>query len=47
MQKIADGDQFKVPATIEDATALTEISEVLRRVGYGRKQDTNSMFSGL
>ena len=47
MQKIADGDQFKVPATIEDSTALTEISEVLRRVGYGRKQDTNSMFSGL
>jgi len=37
MQKIADGDDYKIPATIEDSTALTEIAEILRQVGYAKK----------
>jgi len=37
MQKIADGQQYKVPATIEDSAVLTEIDERLRHVGYAKK----------
>jgi len=38
MQKIADGQDYKIPATIDDSSTLTEIAEVLRRVGYALKQ---------
>lgn len=34
MQKIADGSEFKVPATIDDPVILNEIAAVLREVGY-------------
>jgi propionyl-CoA synthetase len=37
MQKIADGDDYKIPATIDDSTSLSEIAEALSQVGYGRK----------
>ena len=36
MQKIADAEDYKLPATIEDSSVLTEISEVLRQVGYAK-----------
>jgi propionyl-CoA synthetase len=34
MQKIADGHDYKVPATIDDATTLSDISELLTQAGY-------------
>jgi propionyl-CoA synthetase len=34
MAKIADGVDFKVPATIDDPAILDEITEALRGVGY-------------
>jgi propionyl-CoA synthetase len=42
MQKIADGQDHKVPATIDDSSTLIEIAEVLRRVGYANKQKSSS-----
>jgi propionyl-CoA synthetase len=40
MQKIANGQDYKMPATIEDASSLTVIGEVLRRAGYAKKIPT-------
>ncbi len=37
MQKIADGQDPAVPATIDDPAILGEIAETLRGVGYARK----------
>ncbi|MZR32417.1 propionyl-CoA synthetase [Sneathiella litorea] len=34
MRKIADGEEYKAPATIDDPEVLTEITEVLTKVGY-------------
>ena len=34
MKKIADGEEYKTPATIEDPVALSEITEALLRIGY-------------
>jgi len=39
MQKIADGEEVKTPATIDDPAILPEIGEVLRGVGYAKTQD--------
>ncbi|MBK4215049.1 propionyl-CoA synthetase [Paracoccus caeni] len=36
MAKIADGEEFKVPATIDDPAILDEIAVVLRQAGYPR-----------
>jgi propionyl-CoA synthetase len=36
MQRIADGLEFKTPATIDDPAILDEIAESLRTVGYAR-----------
>ena len=36
MQKIADGQDYKAPATIEDPAVLPEIADSLRAVGYAR-----------
>jgi len=45
MQKIADGHDYKMPATIDDSTVLANIAEVLGRVGYGRKHHAASSAS--
>jgi propionyl-CoA synthetase len=37
MQKIADGQPWKMPATIDDPAALDEITGGLRTAGYGNK----------
>ena len=37
MQKIADGETYKLPATIDDAAILPEIEESLRGIGYARR----------
>lgn len=34
MKKIADGERYKAPATIDDPTILTEISDALLGLGY-------------
>ncbi len=34
MRKIADGEDFKMPSTIDDPTILDEIGEALKGVGY-------------
>ena len=34
MRKIADGEPWKMPATIDDPAILDEIAEALRRIGY-------------
>jgi propionyl-CoA synthetase len=36
MRRIADGEQYTTPATIEDPAALDEIHDALRRIGYAR-----------
>jgi propionyl-CoA synthetase len=46
MQKIADGNDYKMPATIEDSSTLTEVAEALRQVGYAKKQGASSVSSG-
>jgi propionyl-CoA synthetase len=37
MQKIADGSDYKMPATIDDPIALEAVAEALSEVGYARK----------
>ncbi len=37
MRKIADGEDFKMPSTIDDPTILDEIADDLRSIGYGKK----------
>ncbi len=39
MQKIADGDDYKMPATIDDSAALTGVTEALSQAGYARKHE--------
>jgi propionyl-CoA synthetase len=36
MRKIADGEEYRVPATIDDPAILDEIAGVLARRGYGK-----------
>ena len=45
MQQIADGTDYKIPATIDDSSALTRIENALIEVGYARKQDASSVSS--
>ncbi len=37
MRKIADGEQYAVPSTIDDPATLDEIESALKEVGYARK----------
>ncbi len=37
MRKIADGEEYKVPSTIDDPAILGEIEESLKGIGYARK----------
>ena len=34
MRRIADGEDYRMPATIEDPAALTEIAETLKSAGH-------------
>ena len=36
MVKIADGEEFKMPATIDDPAILDEIREALTDLGYAK-----------
>jgi propionyl-CoA synthetase len=37
MRKIADGDPYTPPSTIDDPAILGEIEQALKDVGYGKK----------
>jgi propionyl-CoA synthetase len=37
IRKIADGEEYKVPATIEDASTLEELTQTLGRLGYPKR----------
>ncbi|MCB1480993.1 MAG: propionyl-CoA synthetase [Rhodobiaceae bacterium] len=37
MRAIADGEEYKMPATIDDPAILDEISDTLRERGYGKR----------
>ncbi len=37
MRKIADGEPYVMPSTIDDPTTLGEIEEALKKVGYAKK----------
>ncbi len=37
MRKIADGQSYSVPATIDDPASLGEIEEALKQIGYAKK----------
>lgn len=37
MQKIADAQEYRMPATIDDPAILSEISEVLQPLGYAKR----------
>ena len=37
MKKIADGDEYKAPATIEDPLVLNEITHALAHIGFSKK----------
>jgi propionyl-CoA synthetase len=36
MVKIADGAEYKMPATIDDPAILDEIKDALRSIGYAK-----------
>jgi propionyl-CoA synthetase len=38
MKSIADGRQYKIPATIDDPAILEEVEAALQRLGYGRTE---------
>jgi len=38
MRRIADGEKYTTPATIDDPAVLNEISDALGRIGYARTQ---------
>ena len=40
MQKIADADERKVPAVIDDPSTLSQISEALGQAGYTMKRES-------
>jgi propionyl-CoA synthetase len=39
MQKIANGEPYKMPPTIDDPQILTEIAGALARLGYPRVEE--------
>ena len=43
MKKIADGEEYKVPATIDDPQTLQHIKEVLKSLGYAKKTLDNAV----
>jgi propionyl-CoA synthetase len=38
MRKIADGQEYNMPSTIDDPSTLTEVEEALKRIGYAQKK---------
>lgn len=40
MRKIADGEEYKIPSTIDDPAILGEIEEAMKGIGYAKKKET-------
>jgi len=40
MRRIADGEGYRVPSTIDDPAILGEIEDAVEVIGYGSKQHT-------
>ena len=40
MRKIADGESYRVPPTMDDPAVLPEIEDAVQTIGYGKKQHT-------
>jgi propionyl-CoA synthetase len=38
MRKIADGQQYPIPSTIDDPSILGEVEEALNKIGYAQKK---------
>ncbi|MFU8896860.1 MAG: propionyl-CoA synthetase [Gammaproteobacteria bacterium] len=38
MRKIADGQEYRVPPTIDDPAILDEVTDALRSIGYGKSE---------
>lgn len=38
MRKIADGEQYPIPSTIDDPSVLGEVEEALKKIGYAQKK---------
>ncbi len=38
MRKIADGEQYPVPSTIDDPSILGEVEDALKKIGYAQKK---------
>ncbi len=41
MRKIADGEKYTIPSTIDDPATLNEIEDALKKVGYAHKEDSD------
>ena len=41
IRKITDGEEYKVPSTIDDPYTLREIEEAVKAIGYGKKEAIN------
>jgi propionyl-CoA synthetase len=39
MRRIADGEPYATPATIDDPVILDEVGDALRTIGYARRPD--------
>jgi propionyl-CoA synthetase len=39
MRKIANGEPYSIPSTIDDPSILKEVEEALKRIGYAQKKD--------
>ena len=37
MRRIADGQEYSVPPTIDDPAVLPEIEDAVQTIGYGKK----------
>jgi propionyl-CoA synthetase len=47
MRSIADGEPWTMPATIEDAESLDEVTLALRSLGYAKKTKDGSEGNNL
>jgi propionyl-CoA synthetase len=41
MRRIADGDEYTTPATIDDPATLDEMGDALREIGYARPRSAS------
>lgn len=42
MRKIADGQEYVIPSTIDGSAIMGEIQEALKKIGYAEKKQDDS-----